>query len=75
MVSNITSNMRNEVKSVLSLLSADGSVSLLTDELSGWELDQPYVQGQFSASAGVVAFTQGNATTPTELAVVIVLAK
>ena len=57
-------------KNVLSLLSADGSVSLLTDELSGWELDQPYVQGQFSASSGVVAFTRGNATTPTELAVI-----
>ena len=56
-------------KSVLALLSANGSVSLLTDELGGWELDQPYVQGQFSASAGVVAFTQGNSTTPTELAV------
>ncbi|MDC0068761.1 S9 family peptidase [Gammaproteobacteria bacterium] len=57
-------------KNVLSLLSDDGSVSLVTDKLGGWELDQPYVQGQFSASSGVVAFTQGNSTTPTELAVV-----
>ena len=47
-------------REVLALLAEDGSVSKLTDELSGWELDQPYVQGQFSASAGVAAFTQGN---------------
>lgn len=60
----------NRGKNVLALLSRDGSVSLLTNELGGWELDQPYVQGQFSASAGVAAFTQGNSTTPTELAVV-----
>jgi len=57
-------------REVLALLDEDGAVSKLTDELSGWELDQPYVQGQFSASAGVAAFTQGNATKPTELAVV-----
>lgn len=60
---------------VLSLLAEDGSVSQLTDELSGWELDQPYVQGQFSASGGIAAFTLGNATTPTELAVVDRLGK
>ena len=60
----------NRGKSSLALLSNDGSLSLLTDELSGWELDQPYVQGQFSTGAGVVAFTQGNSTTPTELAVI-----
>ena len=57
-------------KEVLALLAQDGTVSKLSDELSGWELDQPYVMGQFSASAGVAAFTQGNSTTPTELAVV-----
>ncbi len=60
----------NRGKSSLALLSNDGSLGLLTDELSGWELDQPYVQGQFSTSAGVVAFTQGDSTTPTELAVI-----
>jgi len=60
----------NRGKSSLALLSNDGSLGLLTDELSGWELDQPYVQGQFSTGAGVVAFTQGNSTTPTELAVI-----
>jgi len=57
-------------KEVLALLAADGSVSKLTDELSGWELDQPYVMGQFSASAGVAAITLGNGTKPTELGVV-----
>jgi len=57
-------------REVLALLAEDGTVSKLTDELSGWELDQPYVLGQFSASGGVAAFTQGNSTTPTELAVV-----
>jgi acylaminoacyl-peptidase len=57
-------------KEVLALLSEDGTVTKLTDELSGWELDQPYVMGQFSASAGIAAFTQGNSTTPSELAVV-----
>ena len=57
-------------KEVLALLAEDGSVAKLTDELSGWELDQPYVLGQFSADGGVAAFTQGNSTTPTELAVV-----
>lgn len=57
-------------KSVLALLSADGSVSVLTDKLSGWELDQPYVQGQFSASAGVAAITVGDTTKPSELGVV-----
>jgi dipeptidyl aminopeptidase/acylaminoacyl peptidase len=57
-------------KEALALLAEDGTVTKLTDELSGWELDQPYVMGQFSASAGLAAFTQGNSTTPTELAVV-----
>ena len=56
-------------KEVLSLLAEDGTVSKLSDELSGWELDQPYVMGQFSANAGIAAFTQGHATQPTELAV------
>lgn len=62
-------------KEVLALLAEDGTASMLSDELSGWELDQPYVMGQFSASAGVAAFTQGNSTTPTELAVVDRLGK
>ena len=57
-------------QNVLALLSADGSVSVLTDKLSGWELDQPYVQGQFSASAGVAAITVGDTTKPSELGVV-----
>jgi len=57
-------------RNVLALLSGDGSVSVLSDELGGWELDQPYVQGQFSAGGGLVAFTQGKATMPTELALV-----
>lgn len=57
-------------KLVLALLSEDGSVTRLSDELSGWEMDQPYVAGKFSANGGLVAFTRGNATTPTELAVV-----
>lgn len=57
-------------QNVLALLAADGSVSVLTDKLSGWELDQPYVQGQFSASAGVAAVTLGDTITPTELGVV-----
>ncbi len=57
-------------KLVLALLSEDGSVTRLSDELSGWELDQPYVAGKFSANGGLAAFTRGNATTPTELAVV-----
>jgi acylaminoacyl-peptidase len=56
--------------SVLALLSADGSVSVLTDKLAGWELDQPYVLGQFSASGGVAAITLGDTTKPTELGVV-----
>ena len=57
-------------QNVLALLAPDGSVSVLTDKLSGWELDQPYVQGQFSASAGVAAVTLGDTITPTELGVV-----
>ena len=57
-------------QNVLALFAADGSVSVLTDKLSGWELDQPYVQGQFSASAGVAAVTLGDTITPTELGVV-----
>ena len=57
-------------KLILALLSEDGSVTRLSDELSGWEMDQPYVAGKFSASGGVAAFTEGNATTPSELAVV-----
>ena len=57
-------------QNVLALLAADGSVSVLTDKLSGWELDQPYVQGQFSASAGIAAVTLGDTITPTELGVV-----
>ena len=57
-------------KSVLALLSANGSVSVLTDKLAGWELDQPYVLGQFSTSGGVAAITMGNTTKPTELGVV-----
>ena len=57
-------------QNVLALLAADGSVSVLTDKLSGWELDQPYVQGQFSTSAGVAAVTLGDTITPTELGVV-----
>ena len=55
---------------VLALLSEDGSVTRLSDELSGWELDQPYVAGKFSANRGLAAFTKGNDTTTTELAVV-----
>ncbi len=62
-------------KTVLATLAEDGSVSILTDELAGWELDQPYVAGQFSASAGVAAITLGNTTKPTELAVVDRLGK
>ena len=62
--------MRIEGTDVLALLSADGSVSVLTDKLAGWELDQPYVQGQFSASGGVAAITLGDTTKPTELGVV-----
>ena len=57
-------------QAVLALLSKDGSVSVLTDKLAGWELDQPYVMGQFSASAGVAAVTLGDTTNPTELGVV-----
>jgi len=57
-------------KLILALLSEDGSVTRLSDELSGWEMDQPYVAGKFSANGGVAAFTEGNATTPSELAVV-----
>jgi acylaminoacyl-peptidase len=57
-------------KEVLALLAEDGTVSKLSDELSGWELDQPYVMGQFSASAGVAAITLGDTTKPTELGVV-----
>ncbi|MDA8555134.1 S9 family peptidase [Luminiphilus sp.] len=57
-------------KNVLAVLSTDGALSPLTDEMSGWELDQPYTQGQFSTGAGVVAFTQGNSTTPSELAAI-----
>ena len=57
-------------KNVLAVLSTAGALSPLTDEMSGWELDQPYTQGQFSTAAGVVAFTQGNSTTPTELAAI-----
>jgi acylaminoacyl-peptidase len=57
-------------KEVLALLAQDGTVLKLSDELAGWELDQPYVMGQFSASAGVAAITQGNATKPTELAII-----
>ena len=57
-------------KSVLALLSANGSVSVLTDKLAGWELDQPYVLGQFSTSGGVAAITMGDTTKPTELGVV-----
>ena len=33
-------------------------------------MDQPYVAGKFSANGGVAPFTEGNATTPSELAVV-----
>ena len=57
-------------QNVLALLSTEGSVSVLTDKLSGWELDQPYVQGQFSASAGVAAITLGDTTKPTELGII-----
>lgn len=57
-------------QAVLALLSAEGSVSVLTDKLAGWELDQPYVLGQFAASAGVAAVTLGDTTKPTELGVV-----
>jgi dipeptidyl aminopeptidase/acylaminoacyl peptidase len=57
-------------KNVLAVLSTAGALSPLTDEMSGWELDQPYTQGQFSTAAGMVAFTQGNSTTPTELAAI-----
>lgn len=57
-------------RSVLALLSKDGSVSVLTNKLAGQELDQPYVAGQFSASAGVAAVTLGDVTKPTELGVI-----
>ena len=57
-------------RSVLALLSGDGAVSKLSDKLAGWELDQPYVLGQFSTRAGVVAATVGDATRPTELGVI-----
>jgi len=57
-------------RSVLALLSGDGAVSKLSDQLAGWELDQPYVLGQFSTRAGVVAVTVGDATRPTELGVI-----
>ena len=57
-------------RSVLALLSGDGAVSKLSDRLAGWELDQPYVLGQFSTRAGVVAVTVGDATRPTELGVI-----
>jgi acylaminoacyl-peptidase len=57
-------------QNVLALLSAEGSVSVLTDKLSGWELDQPYVQGQFSTSAGVAVITLGDTTKPTELGII-----
>ena len=62
-------------KLILALLSEDGSVTRLSDELSGWEMDQPYVAGKFSANGGVAAFTEGNATTPSELAVVDALGR
>ena len=57
-------------KTVLALLSKDGAVSILSDKLSGWELDQPYVMGQFSASAGVAAITLGDTTKPSELGII-----
>ena len=57
-------------KMVLALLSDDGSVKKLADNLAGWELDQPYALGKFSANAGIVATTLGNATKPAELGVV-----
>ena len=56
-------------RNVLALLDEKGSINKLSDELAGWELDQPYTTGQFSANAGVVAFGRGDSTTLTELAV------
>ena len=58
-------------KNILALLSGDGSISVLTDKLAGWELDQPYSgYSQFSASAGLAAITLGDTTKPTELGVI-----
>ena len=57
-------------RTVVALLDAEGSIKTLSNELSGWELDQPYTTGQFSAKGGIVAFGRGNSRKPTELAAV-----
>ena len=54
----------------MALLSDDGSVTRLSDELSGWEMDQPYVAASFQLMEEWLHLPRGNATTPSELAVV-----
>jgi len=53
----------------LATLSMAGKFNLLTDRLSGTSLAQPYLSGEFHQQNGVIAFTDGDASRPADIAI------
>ncbi len=58
-------------KRTLSSVSLSGKLEQLTDQLSGAGLPQPYLSGEYSIANEVIAFTQGNAQRPADVAVIV----
>lgn len=52
----------------LARLSLNGQLNVVTDRLSGTGLPQPYLSGEFHQQNGVIAFTDGDATRPADIA-------
>jgi acylaminoacyl-peptidase len=58
-------------KRKLATITTKGSIKDLTDTLSGTTLGRPYISGSFTASnEGYMAFTQGSASRPSDVAVI-----
>jgi acylaminoacyl-peptidase len=53
----------------LATLSLAGKFNVLTDRLSGTGLPQPYLSGEFHQQNGVIAFTDGDASRPADIAI------
>lgn len=54
----------------LARLSLQGQFEILSERLSGTVLPQPYLSGQFHYQNGVIAFTDGDATRPADIAII-----
>jgi len=53
----------------VAVLDFDGELTVLTDQLSGTTLPQPYLSGEYQQSANKLVFTKGDALRPADVAI------